>query len=389
MPSFMRIFYVLATLHIFSHGFRSSKHLPRTMTTFASLLEYENELIALFENARPSVVFISTLNTVFNPWRMNVMEIPSQSGSGYVWDLDGIIVTNYHVLGQPATGLVDTYAEYMVSFVNKDGSREGIKAKVCGVDADKDVAVLKLNTLPTTQKLKCIDVGVSECLRVGQLTLAIGNPFGLDQTLTTGVVSGLGRQVMAPNKKTIFNMIQTDAAINPGNSGGPLLDSQGKLIGMNTAIYSTSGQSSGVGFAVPVDTIKVIVELILKNGKYDKPETGLVFIGGNEAKALFGVKRGLVVTQVLPNSAAEAAGFRPSTRTFPNVINLADVIVESNGRKVDTEADFLSSIDLKLPGDIIDMKVLRYRERNRGPAEVAMKLKLYRPSQTNIPNRSK
>ena len=184
----------------------------------ASLLSYEAELMQLFNKTRPSVVFVSTLSTVFNPFMMNVLEIPSQSGSGFVWDRSGHIVTNYHVLGatQSSTNPPILPNEFMVSFVNEDGSREGIKASVKGVDADKDVAVLLLSSLPKTQRLTCVKLGDSESLRVGQLTLAIGNPFGLDQTLTTGVVSGLGRQVATSSKKVIYNMIQTDAAINPG-----------------------------------------------------------------------------------------------------------------------------------------------------------------------------
>ena len=177
-----------------------------------SLLNYELELIELFNRTRPSVVFVSTLSTVFNPFMMNVLEIPSQTGSGFVWDPSGHVVTNYHVLGMSSqTGAAS--AEYMVSFLSEDGGREGVKATVKGFDADKDVAVLKLQSLPVSQRLKCIEVGSSDSLRVGQLALAIGNPFGLDQTLTTGVVSGLGRQVMAPNRRTIYNMIQTDAAV--------------------------------------------------------------------------------------------------------------------------------------------------------------------------------
>lgn len=162
---------------------------------------------------------------------------------GFVWDTDGHIVTNYHVLG-PST------SDVLITFLNDDGSRNSWRAKVKGVDADKDIAVLKLydesdNKKQTIEAVRPIQVGVSKNLRVGQFAIAIGNPFGLDQTLTTGIVSGLGRQVASPTKRPIYNMIQTDAAINPGNSGGPLLDSSGSVIGMNTAIYSTSGASAG------------------------------------------------------------------------------------------------------------------------------------------------
>lgn len=327
------------------------------------LKDFENELINVFDSSRPSVVFISTLSTVFNPFMMNVLEIPSQTGSGFVWDTIGHIVTNFHVLGistEKALFNTENFGEYMVSFVNENGVKEGIKAIVKGIDIDKDIAVLKLSNLPRSQQLKCIGLGNSEALRVGQLALAIGNPFGLDQTLTSGVVSGLGRQVIAPNRKTIYNMIQTDAAINPGNSGGPLLDCSGKLIGMNTAIYSTSGQSSGVGFAVPVDTIKVVVDRIIQNNKFERPWTGLQYVGGTEAKALFGVTRGLVITAVTPGSGAERAGFRAVQRSFFTTFTLGDVIIECNRKQVNSEADLLQSIDLKKPGDIIDVRIIRH-----------------------------
>ena len=164
--------------------------------------------------------------------------------TGFVWDTNGHIVTNYHVLGP-------TISDVLITFLNDDGSRNSWRARVRGVDADKDIAVLKLydesdnKKLLTKDSVRPIQLGVSKNLRVGQFAIAIGNPFGLDQTLTTGIVSGLGRQVASPTRKPIYNMIQTDAAINPGNSGGPLLDSSGSVIGMNTAIYSTSGASAG------------------------------------------------------------------------------------------------------------------------------------------------
>jgi S1-C subfamily serine protease len=167
-----------------------------------------------------------------------------KQNSGFVWDSDGHIVTNYHVLGPAAN-------DVLITFLNDDGSRNSWRAKVRGVDKDKDIAVLKLydesdnKKVLTKENVRAIQIGSSKNLRVGQFAIAIGNPFGLDQTLTTGIVSGLGRQVASPSRKPIYNMIQTDAAINPGNSGGPLLDSSGAVIGMNTAILSTSGASAG------------------------------------------------------------------------------------------------------------------------------------------------
>ena len=359
-----------ATFSPTSSGTSSSAPIPREVATepvdypdssaLLSLTEQENAMIRLFDRVRPSVVFVSTIMQAFNPLQMNVMEVPSQSGSGFVWDVFGHIVTNYHVVGQNAN-------DVLVTFVREDGSREEWRAKVRGVDADKDIAVLKLiddYEIKHTKKslVKPVRLGTSKRLRVGQLAIAIGNPFGLDQTLTTGVISGLGRQVAATKSRTLVNMIQTDAAINPGNSGGPLLDSSGLVVGMNTAIYSTSGASAGIGFAIPVDTLKAVVEIIIRDGKVNRPNTGIQFYSGPDQAKVLGVERGLVVLSVVPGSAADHAGLRGVTRrdfTFSSFA-LGDIIVAVNGMRVDSEADFLRAIDEKVVGDTIEMRVLRY-----------------------------
>ena len=329
-----------------------SETMPTTGDDTIFLSENEKNRIKLFETVRPSVVYISKFAQAFNPMLMNVMEIPAQTGSGFVWD-DKHIVTNFHVVGQGTT-------EVQVTFVDNEGNREAFRASVRGVDPDKDIAVLKLieSSDKPLRPLKPLTIGSSNNLRVGQSAIAIGNPFGLDHTLTTGVVSGLGRMLVTPGRRPIFNMIQSDAAINPGNSGGPLLDSMGRLIGMNTAIYSTSGSSAGVGFAIPVDTLKAVVETIVRDGKVVRPATGIQYLSGDQSRAL-GVTKGIVVLGVSPGSSAETAGLRGITRSMFAPISLGDIIIAINGKKINTEGDFLKGLDGKKVGDTIDLTILR------------------------------
>jgi S1-C subfamily serine protease len=314
----------------------------------------ELDLINVYESRRDSVAYISRISQAFNPLLMNVMEIPSLSGSGFIWD-ESHIVTNNHV--------IDGQKEVFVTFVNaKNGSRQSYRAQVRGGDKERDIAVLKVisNNGPLTLPPPLPLADPSNII-VGQSVAAIGNPFGLDQTLTSGIVSGLGRQIRTQIGNVIYDMIQTDAAINPGNSGGPLLDSNGRLIGMNTAIYSTSGTFSGVGFAIPVDMLEVVVNCIIKTGSFQKPSTGIQFVGGYQAK-LLGVEDGLLVLSVVPGSPAEQAGIRtvPKNSFFTTSdIALADVILRVNGKSVLTEADFLQSIYNKQSGDMIEITVRR------------------------------
>ena len=316
------------------------------------LSENEKSRIHLFERVRPSVVYISKFAQAFNPLLMNVMEIPAQTGTGFVWD-DKYIVTNCHVVGESTK-------EAQVTFIDAEGNREAFRAVVKGVDVDKDVAVLSLveNGDRPKKVLNPLPIGSSENLRVGQSALAIGNPFGLDHTLTTGVVSGLGRQISTLGRRPIFNMIQTDAAINPGNSGGPLLDSMGRLIGMNTAIYSTSGASAGIGFAIPVDTLKAVVETIVRDGKVVRPATGISYMSGDQARML-GIDKGIVIIAVAPGSAAETAGLRGVTGNMLTPPSIGDVIIAINDKPVVSEADLLRTLDSKKVGETIELTVLR------------------------------
>lgn len=363
---------------IFQENMKSSRFAMKMQ--LQGLMSVESELIDLYEQRRESVVFISKLSQSFNPLQWNMMEIPSLSGSGFVWDQDlGYIVTNYHV--------VENQKEMLVTFVNKtNGNRESFRANLHGSDKDKDIAVLKLQLNNQSLILPAaLPLGNSTSVRVGQYAIAIGNPFGLDQTLTSGIISGLGRQIRSSTGNIIFDMIQSDCSINPGNSGGPLLDSSGRLIGMNTAILTPSGAFSGVGLSIPVDTLKVVVSGIIKNGYFVKPKTGLELVGGYQAR-LLGIETGLLVVNVLPGSAAEIAGIRSLSKQSllsRNDITNADIILQVNNMNCNTEADLLQATYNKSPGDIIELTLLRSlstvsnnNKQKRDSRQVKVQLKL-------------
>src|SRR5882672_3083812 len=218
--------------------------------------------IELFRRASPAVVHVANV-AVYSDRRRNPIEITQGTGTGFVWDEEGHIVTNFHVI-KDSDRVKVTLA----------GDDRAYDADVIGKAENRDVAVLKLVDVPSS-RLHALAIGTSSDLLVGQRVYAIGNPFGLDQTLTTGVISGLGREIKSVTQRSIFDVIQTDASINPGNSGGPLLDSSGRLIGINTAIYSPSGANAGIGFAVSVDTVNTIVLQLLKYGKLTRPGLGI------------------------------------------------------------------------------------------------------------------
>jgi len=305
------------------------------------LPEEEKRLVDLYERATKSTVFISRTRLAFNPVMMNVLEVPSQAGSGFVWDDDGrFIVTNAHVVsaaGGSSAGSSSSSAEVLVTMVGG----KTLKAKIRGLDAARDVAVLELRE--SDEPLRGMAKGSSAGLRVGQTAIAIGNPFGLDLTMTRGIVSGLGRTVgISSSGSALYDMIQVDCAINPGNSGGPLLDSSGNLIGMNTAIYSTSGASAGIGFAIPVDALKTFVEILIRDGKLAPINTGLRGIPYRFFSASRTVSStssssnstGLLVVNVERGSAAEVAGLRASSDP-----ELADILLACNSIGVSSQAD--------------------------------------------------
>ncbi|KAG8384828.1 hypothetical protein BUALT_Bualt04G0158900 [Buddleja alternifolia] len=306
--------------------------------------------VRLFQDNTPSVVYITNLASKQDAFTLDVFEVPQGSGSGFVWDAQGHIVTNYHVI-RGASDLKVTLADQSV-----------YDAKVVGFDQDKDVAVLRIDA--PKDKLRPIPIGVSADLLVGQKVYAIGNPFGLDHTLTTGVIrfkfyfSGLRREISsAATGRPIQDVIQTDAAINPGNSGGPLLDSSGNLIGINTAIYSPSGASSGVGFSIPVDTVGGIVDQLVKFGKVTRPILGIKFAPDQSVEQL-GVS-GVLVLDAPTNGPAGKAGLRSTKRDTYGRLILGDIITSLNGKKVSNGSDLYRILDQCKVGEKVTVEVLR------------------------------
>ncbi len=308
------------------------------------LLPDEQNTIKVFEKASPSVVFVTNI-AVGRNFFMDEFAIPQGSGSGFIWDEQGHIVTNYHV--------VQNGNRFLVTL--KDHTE--LRATLVGAEPRKDIAVLKVEG--PLEKMKPIARGESKNLRVGQKTVAIGNPFGLDNTLTTGIVSALGRQVRGVGGVTIRDMIQTDAAINPGNSGGPLLDSEGRLIGMNTMIYSRSGSSSGIGFAVPVSFVNRIVPQIIKYGKVIQPGFGIYILNESQKYRLLGRVGGVVVREVQPGSPADKAGLRGFERDYRGRMRLGDIIVGINRHKVGNYDDLYNTLDKYKVGDTVTLRLLR------------------------------
>ncbi|KAL2614244.1 hypothetical protein R1flu_025936 [Riccia fluitans] len=308
------------------------------------LQKEELATVQLFKENTPSVVYITNLAVRRDVFTLDVMAVPQGSGSGFIWDKQGHIVTNYHVI-RGASDLRVTLGDQSV-----------YEADVVGYDEDKDVAVLRIDA--PEDKLRPLPVGSSSDLLVGQKVYAIGNPFGLDHTLTTGVISGLRREISsAATGRPIQDVIQTDAAINPGNSGGPLLDSSGNLIGINTAIYSPSGTSSGVGFSIPVDTVSGIVEQIVKYGKVTRPVLGISFAPEQSVEQL-GVT-GVLVLDAPPTGPAGKAGLRPTTRDSYGRLVLGDVITSLNGQKVTNGSDLYKILDRCKVGDTVEVEILR------------------------------
>jgi S1-C subfamily serine protease len=306
----------------------------------------ENSTITIFKKASPSVVYITTLDRVLNLWTMNVKEVPRGTGSGFVWDDQGHVVTNYHVVSGAKGALV------------RLADQRGFVAELVGASPDHDLAVLKI-TVPERRPAP-LPLGASADLQVGQRVLAIGNPFGFDHTLTTGVISALNRSIDGEDGNAIHRLIQIDAAINPGNSGGPLLDSAGRLIGVNTAIYSPSGASAGIGFSVPVDTVNRVVPELIAFGYYRRPTAGFNVIDRVSAVVLqqMGVK-GVLVLDVAPGSPAALAGLRPSRVGRDGTVAPGDVLQTLDGSPVFNSSDIDRILGGKRIGDRIVLGVLR------------------------------
>lgn len=319
---------------------------PRTVSSRGDLAAQEKSTIEVFEQASPSVVFISTRQRVVDFWTRDVLNVDRGTGSGFLWDELGHVVTNKHVIENASQALVRL----------NDG--RSFDAVLVGYSADHDIAVLRISVpfnLPPP-----IPVGTSNDLRVGQTTLAIGNPFGLDYSLTTGVVSALNRSIQEQNGRTIEQLIQTDAAINPGNSGGPLLDSAGRLIGINTAIFSPSGAYAGIGFAVPVDTVNRVVPQLIAQGRYVRPQLGIGVDQDINRQVLLKMDQtGVVVLRVDADSAAFKAGLRPARFDENGGIIAGDIIQSIDEHEVENVNELLAILDRYSIGDRVTLTVWR------------------------------
>lgn len=318
----------------------------RVVTARGDLAEDEKATIALFENARDSVVFISTAELVADLWTRNVFEVPRGTGSGFIWDDAGHVVTNYHVIAGASQARVRL----------ADG--RDYAATLVGASPAHDIAVLKIGV--DFRRPPPVPIGTSADLKIGQKVFAIGNPFGLDWTLTTGSVSALDRSLPSEDGRSrIDHLIQTDAAINPGNSGGPLLDSAGRLIGINTAIFSPSGASAGIGFAVPVDTVNRVVPQLIRTGRYIRPSLGI--LGDETANTVLqqrnGIK-GVFVFGVEPGSPSAQAGVVPTTRQGDRIVP-GDIIVALDGKPVARLDELAAQLDDRAVGETVELTLQR------------------------------
>jgi S1-C subfamily serine protease len=318
---------------------------PRTVIPRGDLAADEKSTIELFEKSRGSVVFITTKALVRDAWTRNVVAVPRGTGSGFIWDDAGHVITNLHVIegANEATVKLSDGRDY--------------RAALVGASPSHDIAVLRIGV--GSNRPPPIPIGSSHDLKVGQKVFAIGNPFGLDWSLTTGIVSALDRSLEGDGV-TIEHLIQTDAAINPGNSGGPLLDSAGRLIGINTAIYSPSGVNAGVGFAVPVDTANRVVPQLISRGKYIRPTLGIIVDEGlnQRLKAVLDIT-GVVILRVPPGSAAERAGLKGAVITRDGEVVPGDIITAVDGKQVDTVSKLFARLDDYAVGDTVKVTVLR------------------------------
>ncbi len=317
----------------------------------------EKNNIEIFKKASRSVVYVTNKEYRRDFFSFNVYEIPSGSGTGFVWDKKGTIVTNFHVVQNADRVMITLYDQSQYN------------AKVIGVAPEKDIAVLRIDA--PESKLSPLPVGDSSMLEVGRKVLAIGNPFGLDTALTVGVVSALGREIRSVTQRVIHGVIQTDAAINPGNSGGPLLNSLGQLVGINTAIYSPSGANVGIGFAIPVNTVKKIVPQLIKYGKLYRAVIGIEMVPDNWSKQ-YGIK-GVVISRVLKGMPAQRAGMTGISHDPRGKIIMGDIITGIDKIKIVDSDSMLSALEEFKPGDTVIVITNRRGEKKK------FKIKLQAP----------
>lgn len=327
---------------------------PRSVAERGPLSAEETRTIELFRKASPSVVHIETFRRRRSFFSFDIETIPQGSGSGIIWDASGYIVTNYHVIQNAESARITL------------SDTTSWEAALVGTEPAKDIAVLKI--VAAEREFAPIRIGASDDLLVGQSVYAIGNPFGLDQTLTTGVISGLGRQIRSVVGLPITGVIQTDAAINPGNSGGPLLDSAGRLIGINTAILSPSGVSAGIGYAVPVDVANQIITQLIRYGRVIRPGLGVTLAPDHVVRALG--ERGLLVIDVPEGGLADIAGLKPLVLDRYRRIVRADWIIAVDGKPVNNSNELYLALDDKEVGDDVVVTV------RRGDQAAKLRLKL-------------
>ncbi|MEW5895236.1 MAG: trypsin-like peptidase domain-containing protein [Candidatus Omnitrophota bacterium] len=310
----------------------------------AQLISEEQQIIDVFEKTAPSVVFIKNAALQWDWFSENIYEIPQGAGSGFVWDDRGHIVTNFHVI-------------YQADRVHVVLSNQKVyPAKIVGYSPDHDLAVLKIDS--PREELSPVNAGSSKDLKVGQRVLSIGNPFGLDHSLTTGVVSALGRNIRSMTGRQIYDVIQTDAAINPGNSGGPLLNSRGEVIGISTAIFSPSGAYAGVGFAIPIDDVKRIVPQLIKFGRIKRAGLGVVLVP-DSVRQRMGLE-GSLILHVQKDGPADKAGLRPTRRDSFGGIAAGDMIISIGGKEICNNEDLIRILEKEYSaGDIIEITFQR------------------------------
>lgn len=313
---------------------------PRAVQARGPLEPAEQTHIRVFKKVSPSVVHITTLARSRDFFSMNITEQPQGTGSGFIWDDSGHVVTNFHVI-QGANAATVTLSD-----------QSTYPAKLVGVFPDRDLAVLRIDA--PKDKLTAIAIGSSGDLQVGQAVYAIGNPFGLDQTLTTGIVSALNREIESVTRRSIRGAIQTDAAINPGNSGGPLLDSAGRLIGVNTSIYSPSGASAGIGFAIPVDEVNRLVPRLIRDGRIIRPSLGVTGAATNVNQALK-LPPGVALVRITPGSPAAQAGLQVFGRGRDGRLIQGDVITAINGEAVADLDDLLNRLEQRQVGERVTL----------------------------------